>query len=201
MSNNDDGANSPVPGAGKPENGSNRDTSERRVIMGRLIRRIFGGQVAVLLAAGVFMGIGIVFPDRLAALPLAFLSGTIGGSLSLLKRIRRVDLEVLQEIESSLITTLMPFLYGGILALITYLLFIGGVLTGEGGGGLFTSNLFPNFTAGASSEDGGVDMRVIIATKPASVKDMALLLIWSLLSGYSEKFVDRILRTLEKQNA
>ena len=164
------------------------------------MRRVFIAQVVILVLFGVFIGLGIAYPERLAALVLSFLSGAIGGSLSLLKRIRKAELSVLKEVASSLVTTLMPFLYGGILALITYLLFLGDVLTGENGGGLFTSNLFPLFTdPPGDSAQAGINMGTIIQTKPQSVKDFALLLIWSVVAGYSEKFVDQILRTLEQK--
>ena len=149
--------------------------------------------------------IGLIFPERLGAFWLAFLCGAMGGSLSLIKRIRVEKIEILREIESSLITTLMPLLYGGILAAVTYLLFIGCVLTGDGEGGLFTSNLFPEFGGLSCRPDpdgaqgAGVEMAEVIGIRPRTIQDFAKLLVWSVLSGYSEKFVDNILRTLERR--
>lgn len=40
----------------------------------------------------------------------------------------------------------MPFLYGGMMAAVAYLLFMAGILTGDSGGGLLTTNVFPNFS-------------------------------------------------------
>jgi len=180
---------------------------ERRSIVETLIRRIFISQVVILVAFLVFVLVGVFFPDRLGAFALAFLCGAIGGSLSLLKRIRIETIVILKEIESSLVTTLMPLLYGGILAAITYMLFLGCMLTGDGEGGLFTSNLFPEFAglncqggSGTAASGQDLDMKSVIQIKPRSIQDFAKLLVWSLLAGYSEKFVDGILRTLERQS-
>jgi hypothetical protein len=177
----------------------------RRQVAESLIQRIFIAQVVCLVLFGISVGIGLLFPERFGAFWLAFICGALGGSLSLIKRIRVEKLEVLREIESSLITTLMPLLYGGILAGITYLLFLGCVLTGDSEGGLFTSNLFPEFLGlncavdAASGQAAGPDMKDIIQIRPRTIQDFAKLLIWSVLSGYSEKFVDGILRTLERR--
>lgn len=186
-----------------PATESPRSDESRRRVAEKLIRRIFIAQLVCLALFGISVAISLVFAERFGAFWLAFLCGAIGGSLSLIKRIRVERIEVLREIESSLITTLMPLLYGGILASITYLLFLGCVLTGDGEGGLFTSNLFPEFRGltcratpdGAQVED--LTMEDVIAIRPRTIQDFAKLLIWSVLSGYSEKFVDGILRTLE----
>ena len=203
-----------------------KDAEQRRSVVEILIRRIFIAQIVILAAFLVFVLIGAFYPERLGAFSLAFLCGAVGGSLSLLKRIRIEKIEALREIQSSMVTTLMPLLYGGILASITYMLFLGCILTGDGEGGLFTSNLFPEFeglhcaadvSAAAESAqaltqhgtiDGGsatgskqtLDMKSFIQIKPKSIQDFAKLLVWSLLAGYSEKFVDGILRTLERQS-
>ena len=109
------------------------------------------------------------------------------------------------EMLSGRVKTLHPSIYGGILAGITYLLFLGCVLTGDSEGGLFTSNLFPEFDGlncaidAPPGEAAGPDMKDIIQIRPRTIQDFAKLLIWSVLSGYSEKFVDGILRTLERR--
>jgi hypothetical protein len=128
--------------------------------------------------------------------------------MSLLKRIRIEKIGMLKEIESSLVTTLMPLLYGGVLASVTYLLFLGCVLTGDGEGGLFTSNLFPEFSglncagssAAAVDSTESLNMKSMLQMKPKTIQDFAKLLVWSVLAGYSEKFVDGVLRTLERQS-
>jgi hypothetical protein len=183
-------------------------SEERRSIVATLIRRIFVSQVAILTGFLVAIMVGVFFPERLGAFSLAFLCGALGGSMSLLKRIRIEKIGILKEIESSLVTTLMPLLYGGVLASVTYLLFLGCVLTGDGEGGLFTSNLFPEFaglncqgSSGTGPETAdALDMKSLIQMKPKTIQDFAKLLVWSVLSGYSEKFVDGILRTLERQS-
>jgi hypothetical protein len=201
----DESAQTERPNGKSPEKALRGLDETRRRVAESLIQRIFFAQLVCLLLFGISVGIGLLFPERFGAFWLAFICGAVGGSLSLIKRIRVEKIEVLREIESSLITTLMPLLYGGILAGISYLLFLGCVLTGDSEGGLFTSNLFPEFDGlncaidAPPGEAAGPDMKDIIEIRPRTIQDFAKLLVWSVLSGYSEKFVDGILRTLERR--
>lgn len=203
----DDGERSDLPKPGSGQRGTGTQTpatDELRSVRTSLISRIFLVQVIIILVVLVFVGIGIVYPQRLAALPISFLCGMMGGSLSLLKRIRAEELNVLKEVDSSRFTALMPILYGGILASIGYLFFLGCILTGDGEGGLFTSNLFPKFDnleclGAGTPDDVPLDMSTLIKTKPQTTQDFAKILIWSILAGYSEKFVVGILTSLQRR--
>ena len=200
--------NTPPEPSAANETPPHSDQDERRSIVETLIRRIFTSQIVILAAFLVSVLIAVFFPERLGAFNLAFLCGALGGSMSLLKRIRIEKIGMLKEIESSLVTTLMPLLYGGVLASVTYLLFLGCVLTGDGEGGLFTSNLFPEFSglncpgssAAAVDSTESLNMKSMLQMKPKTIQDFAKLLVWSVLAGYSEKFVDGVLRTLERQS-
>ncbi len=171
-----------------------------RLLVVLVMRRLFIAQISILALFLGFVALGVVFPERLGAFSLAFLCGAVGGSLSLLKRARGSNLYALRELASSWITTLMPLLYGSILASITYLFFLGCLLTGDGQGGMVTSNLFPRF-AGLEClgppGTGSLDMKTFVEIKPASIQDFAKILVWSVLAGYSETFVHKLLSTLE----
>ena len=82
---------------------------------------------------------------------------------------------------------------------VAYLLFMSGILTGEGGHGLFTSNLFPNFTFLPEAEGLRLSMREVVGLRPKGVQDLGKLLVWCFVSGYSESFVVGVLNTLERQ--
>ena len=202
-----------VAGTAMSDNDQNDDlaaeqaSASQKTVASVILSRIFIAQlvIAAALAGWVFFS-AFVNPDRLGAFYISALCGAIGGSLALLKRIRSQDKALLDELESSTIATLMPFLYGAILASITYLLFMGCILTGDGAGGLFTSNLFPQFNGLAcvpkgnnTAHDAKITMEQLFHITPGSAQDFAKLLIWSVLSGYSEKFVDQVLRALERR--
>lgn len=195
-----------LPAAAKTTDSTKRNGPVKRKVTTSLIRRVFLTQLAVIVGIIIFVVIGANSSERLFAFPIAFSCGAIGGSLALLKKIRAATIDTLKEIESSLVTTLMPFLYGGILAAVTYLFFISCILTGDGQGGLFTSNLFPEFKGllcqGENADlSASLTMDTVLKIKPATTQDFAKLLVWCLLAGYWEKFVDQIFGTLTGRTA
>jgi len=93
----------------------------------------------------------------------------------------------------------VPLLYGSLMASVAYLLFMSGILTGEQGQGLFTSNLFPNFTHPVIPTGQLLTVPMILQIRPCSVADVGKLFVWCFLAGYSERFVTGILSTLEQK--
>lgn len=166
----------------------------------KVIRRLFLAQLGLLAAVGALVALGVIFTQHLGSFPFAFLVGALGGSISLLRRLRRERQAVLDELAGSWVSALMPMLYGGLMAAVAYLLFMSGILTGDGGEGLFTSNLFPNFTQ-PDAAGGTLSVPTILELRPESVQDFGKLLVWCFLAGYSEKFVAGILQTLEERAA
>lgn len=79
-----------------------------------------------------------------------------------------------------------------------YLLFMSALLSGESNDGLFTSNLFPNFTKVDASETNLIKRFMDI--EPASMKDVGKLMVWCFVAGYSESFVTGILKQLERRS-
>ena len=75
------------------------------------------------------------------------------------------------------------------MASVAYLLFMSGILTGEQGQGLFTSNLFPNFTHPVIPTGQLLTVPMILQIRPVSVADVGKLFVWCFLAGYSERFV------------
>jgi hypothetical protein len=124
---------------------------------------------------------------------LALFAGSMGSSIALLRRVRS-DAAALQEVGHSLFDTLVPVVYGAILAGLTYLLFMSGILSGAGEEGLLTTNLFPTFQFPEVGTRSLIE--AFLASQPASVPDLGKLLVWSFLAGYSENFVIGILGQL-----
>ena len=166
-----------------------------------IIRRIFIAQVAVL-ATGVAIVIVLsIYTGEAGTFLFAFLLGSLGGSVSLFRRLPKQTSASLRQLSRDWISTLVPMLYGGVMAIVAYLLFMGQILTGDGGTGLFTSNLFPNFTRPPVPADKLLTVPMILKIRPETIMDVGKLLVWSFLSGYSERFVTGILGTLEQRSS
>lgn len=124
----------------------------------------------------------------------AFLAGCFGTTVSVVRQTRS-DPKALRELSRSWVGLLVPHLYGGLLAGLTYFLFLSGVISGTsngtGSGGLLTSNLFPVFSVDQASERASI--RAYLELRPASLTDVGKLLIWCFVAGYSECFVIGIL--------
>ncbi len=165
-----------------------------------VIRRIFFAQVGILLAFVAVVAALSIYTGEAGSFPFAFLLGALGGSISLFRRLPHEGQESLLQISHDWISTLVPLLYGSIMASVAYLLFMSGILTGEQGRGLFTSNLFPNFTRPEIPTGKLLTVPMILQIRPGTVADVGKLLVWSFLAGYSERFVTGILSTLEQKS-
>lgn len=166
-----------------------------------VVRRIFVVQISLVATILLLLLVGDWFAVKRFGFDFwfAFFAGCMGASVSL--RIRTgTDGQVLREAGRSTVDTLMPILYGAIMAGLTYLLFMSGILSGNAGQGLLTTNLFPTFDVDL------VDMRTegvikaFLSSRPATLPDLGKLLVWCFLAGYSEKFVIGILTTLERRS-
>ncbi len=160
----------------------------------RVLSRIFYIQLGLIFLALVFFTWSYYSESRLGSLELSILAGCLGGSLTLLSRIQR--LSNIQDL-SLWTTTLVPVIASGFMAAIAYLLFLSGLLSGEAGTGLIRSNLFPQFIRPDLCLDEPMNMKLVLLTRPDGVLNFAKLLIWCFLAGYSDRFVDHILRSLE----
>ncbi len=159
-----------------------------------LLKWVFYAQLALI---GLFMSFFLLsyFSEtRLGSFEFSFLTGCLGGSLALLKRIRNManyrEIFFWQAI-------LIPILYSGIMAGVAYLLFLSGLLSSDDGDGLIRSNLFPHFIHPDVVGDQALNLKIVLQSRPDGVLNFAKLLIWCFLAGYSEQFVDQILQTLE----
>lgn len=170
-----------------------------------VVRRIFATQIVLVATILLLMLLGHVLetirgPGQSPGFDFwfAFIAGCLGSSLCLLKRVA-ADALALREAGRSRTDTLMPILYGGILAGVAYLLFMSGLLSGPNGSGLLTTNLFPTFEL--ESLEQKTIVSAYLGSRPASIPDVGKLLVWCFLAGYSEKFVIGILGRLERSHS
>jgi len=141
--------------------------------------------IAVLAAACIF-GVSFLLGERLMLTWLAFTCGIIGGFVSIQQRLKKVSDEELSLLAESWFQIVLVPIFGGVFALVLYCIFLSGIVTGH---------LFPEFAMPAPPV-GGPDNDFMIAlltkTYPATGPDLAKLLFWSFVAGFSERFVPQI---------
>ncbi len=171
----------------------NQETKQARLV---LIRRIFIAQICLVAAFSILAIIGYFW--HVGTFFFAVFLGSLGGSIDLLRRVRGEKAAIIEELAADMTSTLMPILYGGLMAGIAYLLFMSGLLSGESKDGLFTSNLFPNFTKPTAPKANLI--KRFMDMEPIGMKDVGKLLVWCFVAGYSERFVTGILKQLERRS-
>lgn len=164
-------------------------------------QRIFLVQVGLVVFTLVLMLIGIAIETQLGEgrsfgfFWYSFLAGCLGTSTRLFVVRSSPNPETRET--KSWFSILTPIFFGGLMAGVAYMLFMSGVLSGDGGEGLLRTNLFPSFTS-TLPPDELPTLTAYIATRPSTIQDVGKLMIWSFLAGYSEGFVMGVLRQLER---
>jgi hypothetical protein len=113
--------------------------------------------------------------------------GLVGGFVSIQQRVKKFGDEELELLSTSWFQILLIPVYGGIFALVLYLGFLSAIVTGP----LFPEFAGPPFSKPIPSTE---DIRNFFAlTYPSTGADLAKLLFWSFVAGFSERFVPQIL--------
>jgi len=115
--------------------------------------------------------------------------GLLGGFVSIQQRLKKfgdAELEVLAQ--SWFHIVLIP-IYGGVFALVLYVGFLSQIVTGA----LFPQFAIPEFHHPPTTAD---IQAFFSQTYPATGADMAKLLFWSLVAGFSERFIPQIISRL-----
>ncbi|MCH9661125.1 MAG: hypothetical protein K0U54_09455 [Bacteroidetes bacterium] len=161
-------------------------------------RYIFFIQISLILVWGILFSVDYFNEGlKVGAFFHALILGALGASISLMRRVGNMEEKVIAQLnEDKIYSILVSILYGVLMTGVGYLLFMSEILSGDNGGGLFTTNLFPNFTIPSSNSS---LLRQFIEMEPEGMKNTGKLLVWSFIAGYSERFVTGILSQLEKQ--
>lgn len=120
---------------------------------------------------------------------LVFASGVLGGFVSIQQRLPKISSEELRILSNSYFSiTLIP-VNGGIFALILMLMFAGNIIQGQ---------LFPTYSP-IEIHNTGDYHTWLTQGYPKCGADIAKLLFWSFVAGFSERLVPQIIRkTAEK---
>ncbi|MEZ6194695.1 MAG: hypothetical protein R3F20_03045 [Planctomycetota bacterium] len=177
----------------------------KRIPHDTALKRLLIAQAALVAAGLVLVIVGYLIESyrgggySIGSFWFAFLCGGLGAAIALGRRLKQSP-TLVEDIARTHLTLGIALMFGSLMATVTYLLFMSGVLSGEGGRGFVTSNLFPSFN---QPEQEGVSpsLRTFVALRPETTRDVGKLLIWCFVAGYSEKFVTRILGQLEGTGA
>ena len=169
------------------------DDTERQKHLQMVTRKL------VLFTAGCMTILAIVFYvvfshvtiNRTFIALFVFAAGLVGGFVSIQQRLPKIALKELQVLSGSWLSiTLIP-INGGIFAIVLMLVFLSGILDGP---------MFPKFTHQAIHLD---PCPIILAESfknwlvtvfPSTGPDIAKLIFWSFVAGFSERFVPQIIR-------
>ena len=131
----------------------------------------------------------LVSGARVLALAI-FTVGVVGGFVGLQRRLKSMSDDDLTLLANSWVYVCLSPLAGGILAVVIYILFISGMLTGA---------LFPEFTPDDSTKSAG--MSVLFDFHCSTPEDYGKALLWGFIAGFSERFVTDIISRFESNAA
>lgn len=136
-------------------------------------------------------GASLYLQQRLMVSWLCFGCGLIGGFVSIQQRLKKLGTEELELLAESWFQILLIPIYGGIFSLVLYVGFLSEIVTGP----LFPAFSSPPFSTPLPTKDDLVNF--LSQTFPSTGKDLAKLLFWSFVAGFSERFVPQILQKSE----
>jgi Flp pilus assembly protein protease CpaA len=116
-----------------------------------------------------------------------FAVGVVGGVVGLQRRLKQMSDDDLTLLANSWVYVCLSPLTGGVLAVVTYILFVSGMLQGE---------LFPQFVPDDPSNR-NIGLRVLFAVHCATGADYGKALLWGFVAGFSERFATDIISRFE----
>jgi hypothetical protein len=149
---------------------------------------------ALLLVTIVF-GLTLLFGKRFMVSWACFGCGLLGGFVSIQQRIKRFGDEELDLLSKSWFQILLIPVYGGVFALVLYVGFLSHIVEGP---------LVPKFAIQPFSKPIPTteDIKNFFSTTyPATGPDLAKLLFWAFVAGFSERFVPQIIDKSGKTDA
>lgn len=154
-------------------------------------RLILMTMFALIIVTSIF-GLSFYFSERLMVSWLCFGCGLLGGFVSIQQRLKMLADEELSLLTRSWFQILLVPIYGGIFSLVLYVAFLSEIIKGP----LFPHFAFAPFSEPLPTKDDLI--KFISATYPVSGQDVAKLLFWSFIAGFSERLVPQIIQKSEK---
>jgi len=175
------------PSSKKKTNGETEELTARQEIMKQVSVQLLRVTALILLATVALFALPLFGLGRFPVSWFSFGVGVIGGFVSVQQRLKKLSDEDLTHLHSSWVHMVIPPFFGGIFALLFYVLVLSGIVEGA----LFPTFVVPEFADQPTSDD---IKRFLLETYPASGQDFARLTVWSFLAGFSERLVPNILK-------
>src|SRR5690349_2941598 len=149
-------------------------------------RRLILMTATALLAVVAIFGLTLIWNQRFPVSWACFGCGLIGGFVSIQQRLKRIGDAELALLATSWFQIVLIPIYGGIFALVLYVGFLSKIVTGD----LFPAFYVPPF----HNPPVHADIQAFLSeTVPASGADIAKLLFWCFVAGFSERFIPQII--------
>jgi hypothetical protein len=152
----------------------------------KVTRRLILMTGGALLCVILFFGASLWFGSHFMVSWVCFGCGLLGGFISIQQRLKRVGDAELALLSRSWFQIVLVPIYGGLFALTLYVAFLSQIVTGA----LFPQFYVPQFHTPPTTTDAQAFFR---DTFPASGADLAKLLFWALIAGFSERLVPQII--------
>ncbi|MEK8086925.1 hypothetical protein WNB94_10930 [Aquabacterium sp. A3] len=154
-------------------------------------RLILMTSLALAVVVAIFAS-SFIFQQRLMVSWLCFGCGLLGGFVSIQQRLKNLPDEELELLSESWFQILLVPVYGGIFSLVLYVGFLSDIVSGP----LFPRFAVPPFSEPLPTADDLINF--LRSTYPATGPDLAKLLFWTFVAGFSERFVPQILQQREQ---
>ena len=168
---------------------SDKADAPRNPRFGRLLKvtkRLILMTLCGLAVVGIFFGVTLIFGKKFMVSWACFGCGLVGGFVSIQQRLKKIPDEELELLSRSWFQILLIPVYGGVFALVLYLAFLGGIIEGA----MFPRFSVPEFAVPPSTQD---MKNLFTSTYPTAGVDLAKLIFWSFIAGFSERFVPQII--------
>lgn len=155
-------------------------------------RRLILMTATALAAVVAVFGLTLFWQQRFMVSWVCFGCGLLGGFVSIQQRLKKLSDDDLALLSQSWFQILLVPVYGGIFSLVLYVALLSEIIKGS----LFPQFAIPPFTEPLPTQEDLV--RFLSQTYPISGQDVAKLLFWSFVAGFSERLVPQILARHEQ---
>lgn len=164
----------------------NKEERQKRIIIVTKRLLLFVA-ISLILTVSIF-GITILIEkvDKFYTSWLVFQCGIIGGFVSIQQRLPSIEDDELHLLSKTWASVLLIPVYGGIFALVLYVLFLSGMLRNS----LFPNFYMPFFNLPVEAKD---IIKFLRECYPLTGPDLAKLIFWSFVAGFSERFVPQLI--------
>lgn len=166
--------------------------STRTAMLHTVTKRLILMTATALAGVVAVFGLTLFWHQRFMISWVCFGCGLLGGFVSIQQRLKKLGDEELALLSRSWFQILLVPIYGGIFSLVLYV----GLLSEIVKGPLFPHFAIPPFTEPLPTRDDVI--RFLSQTYPTSGQDVAKLLFWSFVAGFSERFVPQLLARSEQ---